>query len=275
MIYLNWGENMNKKIAFFDIDGTLINVPTGLMEPTKATINALTKFQQQGNLIFIATTRGSVPFTSDDIHFDGFIGNDGHYITLNDEIILDDLFSEEEIQKMMNVFEKNDGRYIFSGHDNSWSTYWEDEYMQKHAQMFQHTTQKPDTLIETYLPKDIHAIACCVLFKNVDDLYQAYEALKDDFTMSVYETGLIRMDVYRKGFTKGTAVKYMYEKLGVSKENTYAFGDGENDMEMLKLVGHGVAMGNAVESLKDVADEITLFVTEDGIADYFEKNIFA
>lgn len=264
---------MEKKIAFFDIDGTLINVPTGLLEPTQATVQALNEFQKQGNLIFIASARGSIPFTNELLHFDGFIGNDGHFIIFNDKIILDDLFNDQEVNKMMTVFEKNDGRYIFSGHQNSWSAYWEDEYMQRHTQMFQHTTKKPDTLIECFTSKDIQAIACCVLFKNVDDLHRAYEALKDQFTMSIYETGLIRMDVYRKGFTKGTAVKYMYEKLGIPMENTYAFGDGVNDMEMLELVGHGIAMGNAVESLKQVASEITLSVTENGIAEYFNKNI--
>ena len=143
--------------------------------------------------------------------------------------------------------------------------------MQKHAQMFQHTTQKPDTLIETYLPKDIHAIACCVLFKNVDDLYQAYEALKDDFTMSVYETGLIRMDVYRKGFTKGTAVKYMYVKLGVSKENTYAFGDSFNDIDMLEYVCFGCAMGNSSEDIKRKCKYVTDDFDKGGISHALKK----
>lgn len=265
---------MGKKIAFFDIDGTLIDVPTGLLEPTQATVDVLNQFQKQGNLLFIASARGKIPFANDLLRFDGFIGNDGHYIIFNDEVILDDLFSDQEVNEMIAVFEKNDGRYIFSGHLHSWSTYWEDEYMQKHAQMFQHTTKKPDHLIESFAPKDIQAIACCVLFKDVDDLHQTYEALKDKFTMSIYETGLIRMDVYRKGFTKGTAVKYMYEKLGVARESTYAFGDGVNDIEMLELVGHGVAMGNAIESLKQVASETTLSVAEDGVADYFNKYIF-
>ena len=82
------------------------------------------------------------------------------------------------------------------------------------------------------------------------------------------------MDVYRKGFTKGTAVQYIYERLNISKENTYAFGDGVNDMEMLELVGHGIAMGNAVEPLKQIADDITLSVSEEGIADYFQKHFF-
>lgn len=266
---------MTKKIAFFDIDGTLINVPTGLMLPTKATVDSLKQFQEEGNLIFIATARGSTPFSSDLIQFDGFIGNDGHFITYNNEVLLDDLFHEDEIKQMIAAFKAHDGRFIFSGHHHSWTTYWDDEYMQQHSLMFSHTTQRPDNLIEEFENKDIEAIACCVMFKNVDDLRATYDILKDDFTMVAYETGIIRMDVYRKGFRKGTAVKHVYEQLQIPKENTYAFGDGINDKEMLQLVGHGIAMGNAIDELKEVADEITLPVTEDGIADYFEKKLLS
>ncbi len=51
----------------------MINVPHGIMEPTQATKNALNAFKQQGNLIFIATARGSVPFKNEGLEFDGFM----------------------------------------------------------------------------------------------------------------------------------------------------------------------------------------------------------
>ena len=263
---------MGQKIAFFDIDGTLINVPTQMMEPSKKTVDALNAFQKTGNKIFIATARGAIPFSEDLIKFDGFIGNDGHYIIYNNEVILDDLFTENEVTRLRDVFKSYDGRYTFSGHENSWSTHWGDEFIMKHAIMFNHTDQKPDTLIEEFTNCDVKAMACCVLFKNVEDLFNSYESLKEQFTMVVYDTGLIRMDVYRKGFTKGTAVRHMIEKLDFNLEDSYAFGDGENDMQMLQLVGHGVAMGNAVPKLKEVAKEFTDSVLEDGIANYFTKN---
>ena len=120
---------------------------------------------------------------------------------------------------------------------------------------------------------DIHAISCCAMFKNVGDLRLAYQALGKDFTMVAYESGIIRMDIYRKGFKKGTAVKYIYEKLSIDQESTYAFGDGVNDTEMIENIGHGVAMGNACDELKQIAKEHTLSVDEDEIDDYFNKNL--
>lgn len=89
---------MNQKIAFFDIDGTLINVPSGLLTLHQSTIDALKTFQEKGNLIFIASARGSLPETIKGIDFDGFIGNDGHYITYKDEVWLDDLFTIQDVK---------------------------------------------------------------------------------------------------------------------------------------------------------------------------------
>jgi hydroxymethylpyrimidine pyrophosphatase-like HAD family hydrolase len=55
------------------------------------------------------------------------------------------------------------------------------------------------------------------------------------------------------------------EKLGVPLENTYAFGDGVNDLCMIEAAGHGIAMGNAVDALKEKAEFITTPILEDGV----------
>lgn len=57
----------------------------------------------------------------------------------------------------------------------------------------------------------------------------------------------------------------MIRKLGFNLKDVYAFGDGLNDMEMIKTVGTGVVMGNAPDVLKQHADHITADVGEDGI----------
>ena len=61
----------------------------------------------------------------------------------------------------------------------------------------------------------------------------------------------------------------MAEHLGLDSQNTIAFGDGGNDTSMIRAAGIGVAMGNALESLKQEADYITTTVDEDGILNAF------
>lgn len=263
---------MNTKIAFFDIDGTLVNVPHGLMFPTKKTEYVLNEFKKLGHKIVIATARGKAPQSVKNIAFDGYICNDGHYIEFDGEVLIDELFSAKQVQRQIETYKKYNGRSMFNGHDGEWCAFLDDELVIKHRKMFQGTCERPSDVNEEFTPEDVKAISCCVLFDTAKELWAAYHELEDEFTMVPYETGLIRMDVYCKGFTKGTACEYLYKKLGIDYENTYAFGDGVNDLMMLKLVKHGIAMGNAVDELKEVASEITDTVDNDGIAKAFEKH---
>ena len=68
-----------------------------------------------------------------------------------------------------------------------------------------------------------------------------------------------------KGGSKAEGIKKLIEKLGFKMENVYAFGDGLNDIEMLQTVGTGVAMGNALDIVKEYADVVTTNVEDDGI----------
>jgi HAD superfamily hydrolase (TIGR01484 family) len=68
------------------------------------------------------------------------------------------------------------------------------------------------------------------------------------------------------GVSKGSALEALREELGVSPADTLAVGDGTNDLEMLRWAAHGVAMGQAPEVVRAVADEVCPPVTEDGLA---------
>lgn len=263
---------MSSKIAFFDIDGTLVDVPNGMLEPSLETIRVLNEFKKQGNKIVIATARGEVPAGVSDIEFDGYICNDGHYIRYDNEVLIDELFDEAKVQKQLDVYQKYGGRSIFNGRGGQWCGFLDDELVIKHRAMFDGTTARPTGVHEVFKASDVQAISCCVLFDDANKMWAAYHELEDEFTMIPYETGLIRIDVYCKGFTKGTGCKYLYEKLGIDYEDTYAFGDGINDVEMIKIVKHGIAMGNGLDELKAVASEVTASVLDDGIAQSFKKH---
>ena len=75
-----------------------------------------------------------------------------------------------------------------------------------------------------------------------------------------------------KDVNKATAIEMAYRNLGITREEMIAFGDAENDLPMLRYAGIGVAMGNAMESVKAAADEITLDNNHDGIAVALEKH---
>lgn len=70
---------------------------------------------------------------------------------------------------------------------------------------------------------------------------------------------------------KGQALHSLCAHLGITPAQTVAFGDGGNDDELLEAAGTGVAMANGLDSLKAIADAVTLSNDEDGVADYIER----
>ena len=76
------------------------------------------------------------------------------------------------------------------------------------------------------------------------------------------------VDIIPVNAGKGAGIEKMLKHYGIDRSQAMAFGDGNNDIEMLKAVGNGIAMANASDDLKAVADEICGDVSEDGIYHY-------
>lgn len=74
------------------------------------------------------------------------------------------------------------------------------------------------------------------------------------------------LDLAPEGISKATGLAWVCEELGVAPADVLAIGDGRNDIEMLRWAGHGVAMGQAPEVVKDAADEVATAVIDDGAA---------
>ncbi len=70
---------------------------------------------------------------------------------------------------------------------------------------------------------------------------------------------------------KATGIKHIAEYYGIPRQNIITFGDAVNDIEMIQYAGHGVAMGNAIDELKELANDVTASHEQDGIAIYLER----
>lgn len=90
-----------------------------------------------------------------------------------------------------------------------------------------------------------------------------HDKFKDDKT--------VFCDIANTNSNKGNAVKKLLEILNISKEDTIAIGDDNNDLSMFEQVGYRVAVDNAIDIVKEKADEITLSNDEDGVAVFLEK----
>lgn len=259
------------KIAFFDIDGTLVNVPNGMMHPSKETIRVLKEFQKQGNYIVVATARGVIPDSVKDIEFDGYICSDGHYVEFKHEVLINNVFMREQIEMQLKVYKEHNGDCIFGGHYGEWFSSSNSSLIKKHNLLYAGNDAIDNSRIAQHCLNEIKSNTVTALFSNAKDMYNAKAVLPSNWAINAYDTGHIRMDVHLPGFSKGTACEFLFQQLQIDRKDTYAFGDGDNDIEMLQLVGHGIAMKNAAKHIQDVADEITDSVDNDGIAKAFKK----
>jgi Cof subfamily protein (haloacid dehalogenase superfamily) len=260
------------KIAFFDIDGTMVNVPNGMIHPTSETVRVLKTFQEQGNYIVVATARNKIPESVEDIHFDGYICGDGQYIEFLGEVLVDNFFSKEQIIEQLKIYEEHNGGCGFGGRDGNWVSSRTNPFFKRHNALYHGSDNLDDIpLIQDYWDEvKVNSIAAA--FGNAEDLLAAKAKLPADWEISAYtDDDDVRMDVHLPGFSKGTACEFLYQHLHIDKADTYAFGDGNNDIKMLQLVGHGIAMGNAPKNVQEVANDVTDTVDNDGIAKAFKK----
>lgn len=87
----------------------------------------------------------------------------------------------------------------------------------------------------------------------------------------IVDGGFANLEFTRSGINKSTGLKFLCEYLGIALRDTMAIGDSENDIEMLRDAGLGIAMGNAVDAAKEAADDVTLTNSEDGVAKAIKK----
>ncbi|NPV53484.1 MAG: HAD family phosphatase [Firmicutes bacterium] len=89
--------------------------------------------------------------------------------------------------------------------------------------------------------------------------------------LNVVRSMPIYIEVTNKGVSKGTALKALAAQLGISREEVLAIGDSENDLDMIKYAGTGVAVANALDIVKDEANYVTSHPNGRGVAEAFDK----
>ncbi len=244
------------KVIFFDIDGTLLSPATG--QVPESTKEAIALLHEKGIQSVIATGRDIAEIRKlplGDIPFDG-------YLTLNGNICLDgkeQMFAgnaivAEELDVLVSIFKAGKIPFVLIGEKQRYINYVDDVVIE--TQLSTHGTI-PD--IGEYQGENIYQ---CLAFVDNATRMKLEEMLDHCTITSWNETGI---DIIAKTGGKAAGMQVFLDKEGLYRSQSMAFGDGENDMDMLRFAGVGVAMGNGKEKLKQKADFVTTSVDEDGI----------
>lgn len=110
-----------------------------------------------------------------------------------------------------------------------------------------------------------------IFFETTDEKNKMREELKSFTDINVTSSLIENLEIGRKDTSKATGIKFIADRLQIDTSKIICFGDGLNDLEMIKMAGMGVAMGNATDDVKAKADYITDPNSEDGVAKVIEK----
>lgn len=263
-----------KKAIFLDIDGTLLDMRGGIAEITTTVKQFIQKVQSNGDYVFIATGR-PYAFLSDNIKsfgFDGFILANGAQVVIGDKTIYNYPIYKEIVEDISRGLEENKIEHILEGELYS--------YLKESCTEFYDFYDKVGVsrkyLEPNYNIEDINVYKIEAMCKNEREFSKCMAIAENNTEIGYFSSIDNRIvEMYLKKNTKATGILKVIEYLNLPIENTYAFGDGKNDIEMLSVVGCGIAMGNASDEVKRYADEITDSVHNDGVALGIERYVIA
>ena len=244
---------------FFDIDGTIVSFKTHSIPPdTKAAINQL---RNQGIKVVIATGRSLGDINNlEDLEFDGFITANGSYcVDSKGAVIAQHPISKESLESLALFMQEKPFSCSFMTDMGNFINYIDDKSLYL------------SELVETQLPavKPLSEILAHTIYQ-IDAFIDP--ALEMELLAYVLTDCAgcrwhpVFTDFNTKNSTKATGIDCFLAHFGISNEHTMAFGDGGNDISMLKHAAIGVAMGSANDQVKAAADYVTTPVDDDGVA---------
>lgn len=283
---------MNRKLLFFDIDGTIMGTKRFIPESAKKAIQLAKK---KGNLRFICTGRSyaMLPHEILALDFDGFICAGGTHVIIREKEIIDFRLSPEQIERIVHWFVNTNLGLFIEGKEYLYRLpyqYYSDE---KATRVFlQELTSNQAELnlsdLSTVNASKFSGMVSPLQWekslemadKLSDFMYliihrspnlQEYEkALSEknphsDVQNTLNSSGYGFVEFLPNGYNKATGIEAVLKELGVSNEDAYGFGDSENDKEMLTYLQNSICMGNGSENMKKLASYVTAPLIEDGL----------
>ena len=252
----------NCKLLLFDLDGTLLRSDKTI---SQATLRALQEARKKEILIGVSTSRGEQNALSfiEELQPDVLIASGGALVKYNGEYIYKTEFSKEETRQMIAAAREVCGMDCEITIDTLDSHYWNYKIDPKKQDQ-----SWGDSIYTDF--KDFEEIClkmCVEIFK--DSQARRLQEMLHDCDCIRFSDGYW-YKFTKKDVTKERAIMEACSACGIKTEEITAFGDDYADIGMLKLCGKGIAMGNAINEVREIADLVIGSNDEDGIAEYLK-----
>lgn len=270
---------MNRKAVFFDIDGTIWD---GYCKIPESTVNAIRKLRENGHYAFICSGRGRANICDKklfDIGFDGLIASCGTHVEIDDKIIYEKFIDDSLVKEIVEQVQIHKLPTVLEGPTKHWISDWgfkNDKYVDDLFKILGDNAvvlkEYSDDIRINKFSADILICSEYSTFKSKMEKY--FDFIEHDIRTELLLKIAEDTDPYKilglfeavpKGMNKAVGMQKIMEYMSLERDDTFAIGDSPNDLDMIQYAGHGIAMGNAAQSVKDVAEFVTTHIYEDGI----------
>lgn len=261
-------KNKYKGAVFFDFDGTLVDEREKLYTPTAETLKSLEKLRSNGYMVGLATGRAKCYVPETNINFDCYVTSNGAYAAVKDNIIADETIGAADLKALFEFFDENEMGYMTENNEHCY-------YCTRCYDQFEEMLKTFNIKINCFspMPEQISAVKANKMmftYKDEISLKKLREKFGNKFNITMHRHDPSG-DLGKKGVSKAIGIQQVIREFNLDISDTYAFGDGENDYEMLKTVGHGIVMGHHSPLLDGIAEYITDTVINEGVTKGLEN----
>ena len=259
------------KVILTDVDGTLI--PYHDTEPPLSVLEAVDRLHEHGHKVFMVTGRtlAHVNGRLAEIPFDGMIGGNGAFITMDGRLVKQSCIPDDDVRRILAWLDKRHLEYFVETVDGQLgSSGFETRAVQT---LEEYGLQPPVVVREVYpqmqFPKKLnpeHVTKVNYILERYDDYVQmsaAFPWLKCSTWGGTGESALFG-DVAQDGIDKLVAVQELLQMLGATREDAIGFGDAKVDIPLFEACGTSVCMGDGRAAAKEAATYVTDAAADDG-----------
>ncbi len=250
--------NESRYAVFLDIDGTLMGKSH---QALKKNLDVIQKVRSLGHKVLINTGRATA-YLPEEIdtkkYFDGVISGAGARIILDGEEIFCRLAKTDKVRSFCEFCMDIENVCILEGVEKMFFVGPRTEAD------YEWVCISPEN-IDEHITDNLKIEKFTILGNAPSEIQRV---MGEDYLVLQHST---YAEIIQKSFTKAGAMEFVLKRLGLSKKQSIAMGDSLNDFDMIESAGIGVAMGNAIREIKDIAHMITDDVDAAGVAAALEK----
>lgn len=268
---------MQQKIVFLDIDGTMVCFDGSIPESAQ---KAVKQARANGHKMVVCSGRSRFQVSDEllSLGFDGIVCGAGARVVADGKDIYHAVISEDQKKKSFDYLESNGFLFCYQGehglivnkrsmegilkkYENTGMTEKQAAQLQGQLTVCEDVWKQPD-------------LEKIIFYDSPFPVKEVHEQLLpyfDTVPLSLEGADGYAGEIGINGIHKATGMQIYLDYVGASREDTIAIGDGPNDLQMMDFARTSVAMGNALQAVKDRADLITTNIDDDGIYHAFEK----